>query len=119
MMRFLADENVPLPSITLLRQSGHNVLAVSEDLSGAADAAVLERAVVEQRILLTFDRDYGELIFRQGLPAPPGVVHLRVLLQTPAETAEVVLALCAQDELTLIDHYTVVDPPRIRQRPLP
>lgn len=118
-MRFLANENVPLHSIALLRQAGHDVLAISESLPGADDRTVLERAVAEQRVLLTFDRDYGELIFRRSLPVPPGVVYLRLVPQTPSEAGEVVLALLAQEELELTRRYTVIDPPRVRQRPLP
>jgi predicted nuclease of predicted toxin-antitoxin system len=63
-MNFLADENFPVPSVTLLRSNGHDVASIREDSRGASDEAVLRRAVIERRILLTLDRDYGELIFR-------------------------------------------------------
>lgn len=118
-MRFLADENFPLRSVALLREAGHDVLAVSERLPGVPDQTVLERAVAERQILLTFDRDYGELIFGKSLPVPPGVVYLRLVPRTPLEAGEVVLALCAAGGLELDERYTVVDPPRVRQRPLP
>ncbi len=65
-MRFLADENFPVPSIRRLRAAYHDVAAIIEDSPGVEDTVVLARAVSEGRYLLTLDRDYGELIFRRG-----------------------------------------------------
>ena len=56
-MRFLANENFPLPSVRLLREAGHDVVSISEETPGITDSQVLSRAVSEQRIILTFDRD--------------------------------------------------------------
>lgn len=119
MIRFLANENIPLESVRRLRKAGHDVLAVSESLPGARDTEVLTRAHQEGRIVLTFDRDYGELIYRRGLPAPFGVVYLRFIPASPAQVAEVLAELQEVSGLTLAGRYTVVDPERIRQRPLP
>ena len=58
-MHFLADENFPLPSVRRLRAQGHNVAAVILDSPGATDEKVLEQAVQEARIILTFDRRRG------------------------------------------------------------
>ena len=71
-MRFLANENFPLVSVSLLRNAGHDVAAVIEESPGAKDSEVLARAAQEERVVLTFDRDYGSLIYRLGLPAPVG-----------------------------------------------
>jgi predicted nuclease of predicted toxin-antitoxin system len=73
-MRFLANENFPLPSVRLLRQAGYDLASVIEDSPGIEDAQVLSRAADEQRVILTFDRDYGELIYRLRLPSPTGVL---------------------------------------------
>lgn len=62
-MRFLANENFPLPSVRLLRSAGHDVLSITEESPGISDDRILARAVAEERIILTFDRDYGELIY--------------------------------------------------------
>lgn len=118
-MRFMANENFPLASVWHLREAGHDTLAVSESLSGSRDEEVLARAALEERILLTFDRDYGELIYRKGLPAPTGVVYLRFAPADPDEPARVVLGLDEIEGFRLEGRYTVIDPPRIRQRPLP
>lgn len=118
-MRFLADENFPLDSVRRLRAEGHDVLAVAESLPGRRDEAVLSLAAREGRILLTFDRDYGELIYRRELPAPLGVVYLRFVPQGSEQPAEIVLGLEEIADLRLAGRYTVVDPPKVRQRPLP
>jgi len=102
-----------------LRDAGHDVAAVIEDGPGATDAQVLARAHVESRILLTFDRDYGELIYRRGLPAPAGVLYLRFDPLSPVEPANYVLTLLAPGELQLEGRFSVATRQRIRQRQLP
>lgn len=118
-MRFLANENIPAESVRRLREAGHDVLAISESLAGAKDPDVLARAREEGRILLTFDRDYGELVYRRGLPVPLGIIYLRFVPQAPGEVADVVEQLKASFDLVLEGRYTVIDSDRIRQRPLP
>ncbi len=73
-MRFLANENIPLTSIQRLQAAGHDEVAVAQTALGSSDVQVLQQAAREQRMVLTFDRDYGELIFRYHLPAPSGVI---------------------------------------------
>ena len=82
-MNFLANENFPLVSIKLLRDAGYNVASVIEETPGAKDHDILECAHVENRIVLTFDRDYGELIYKHKLPAPDGVVYTGTLTISP------------------------------------
>ena len=118
-MRFLANENFPVSSIRRLRAAGHDVKAVIEIDPGAEDPSVLSLAARENRILLTFDRDYGELIYRRGLPAPLGVAYLRFVPEHPQHAAEVIMALHQLAEIRLDGRYTVIESERIRQRPLP
>jgi predicted nuclease of predicted toxin-antitoxin system len=116
---FLADENFPHASIQPLRDAGYDVATVSPVDRGAPDADVLARARADGRILLTFDRDYGELIFLHGRPAPVGVVYFRT---DPAHTtlpATILLALLGDDDLEIAGRFTTVEPDRVRQRPLP
>jgi predicted nuclease of predicted toxin-antitoxin system len=116
-MRFLANENFPLASVFQLRKAAHDVAAIVQESPGAKDRKIMERAAAEGRIILTFDRDYGELIYRLRLPVPLGVVYFRYDPLTPDEPALHLLRL-----LTVIDlvrQFTVVERQRIRQRPLP
>jgi len=82
------------------------VVAITEDSPGVADTIVLARAAQEGRTILTFDRDYGELIFYRRLP-------------TPAGAAESVLALLDADQITLEGMFTAVGETQVRQRALP
>lgn len=72
-MRFLADENFPRPAVHAFREHGFEVEWITEDSSGLADEDVLARCAHRQLTLLTPDKDFGELVFRAGLPAECGV----------------------------------------------
>ncbi len=61
-MRFLANENVPIVSVHLLRRAQHDVSSIAEESPGIKDDAVLARAVQQERLMLTFDRDYVTVI---------------------------------------------------------
>jgi hypothetical protein len=73
-VRILADENFPGDAVTALRERGHDVAWVRSDAPGSSDAQVIARAQVEGRVLITFDKDFGELTFRVGLLASSGIV---------------------------------------------
>ena len=66
-MRFLANENVPLDAISALRERGHDVIWVRTDTPGSTDEDILARAGAEERVLITFDKDFGENIDWGGL----------------------------------------------------
>ena len=118
-MKFLANENFPLVSVRKLRTEGFDVTAVIEDSPGAKDRQVLTQAYDESRIILTFDRDYGELIYRHKLPIPAGIIYLRFDPLTPQEPAAYVLQVLAAQNIILTDKFTVTRRDRIRQRNLP
>ena len=76
-MNFLANENFPRPSFLLLREHYHHVMSISEIYAGIADEEVIKIAVEQNLIILTFDKDYGEIIFRYKYPKPPSVVYFK------------------------------------------
>ncbi len=118
-MKFIADENFPLDSVRALRLQGYDVVAVAEEMPGASDEEVLQRAATEARIVLTFDRDFGYLVFRLGMPAPLGAVLFRDGPARPAEPADLLLRIISRGEIVLSNKFTVVERDRVRQRPLP
>jgi len=74
-VRVLADENVPKKAVEALRERGHDVLWVAEVAPGSKDEEVLALAIREGRILLTFDKDFGERAFlpvKDFVPGPLG-----------------------------------------------
>lgn len=117
-MRFLANENFPLDAVEALRRSGHDVGWVRTDAPGSTDTQVLERAVAEERVLLTFDKDFAELSFRARLPAPCGIVLFRITQISSSQMAAAVSrAIAARDDWP--NHFAVVEANRIRIRLLP
>ncbi|MCZ7673573.1 MAG: DUF5615 family PIN-like protein [Chloroflexi bacterium] len=106
-MHFLANENFPLASINKLRSANYDVIAVIEMMPGAIDKQVLTLAHQETRIILTFDRDYGELLFKHKLPKPAGVIFLRFVPLTPEEPAAYILELLANPNIQLEGKFTV------------
>ena len=113
---YLADENFPIASVRLLRKAGLDVFAVVEEMPGATDAMILQLAEREYRIILTFDRDFGELIYRYQLGTPTGVVYFRYDPITPEEPGQHLLRLLALLTLQFESKFTVVDRDRVRQR---
>lgn len=69
-MNFVADESCAKPVVLALREAGHDVLSIAEVAPGATDQQVLERALNEKRVLITEDRDFGELVYARGLSSP-------------------------------------------------
>ena len=84
-MKLLADENIPLASVRDLRDFGHDVISIAERSPGMSDEEVLRLAQAEHRVVVTFDRDFGEMGFRRRLPAPAGILYLRFVPQRPSD----------------------------------
>ena len=77
-MRILANENFPEDAVVALRKAGHDVAWIRTEAPGSSDREVLRRAQTEGRVLITFDKDFGELAFRAELPASSGIVLFRI-----------------------------------------
>lgn len=117
-MRFLANENFPGEAVAALRAAGHDVGWVRTQAPGSADADVLATAQRENRVLLTFDKDFGELAWNRGLPATCGVVLFRLPMPSPATAGEALAAILSSRQ-DWTGHFAVVESGRIRMRPLP
>jgi len=117
-MQLLVNENFPGEAVIALRQQGNNVVWVREDLPGITDIKVLERAQRENRILITFDKDFGELAFRYGLPASCGIILFRITAPSPDHVANLAVAALKQRE-DWAGHFSVIEDDRIRMTPLP
>lgn len=116
-MKFAADECCDALLVAGLRGDGHDVWYALESARGASDEAVLQLAAAEERILLTEDKDFGELVVRLGLPAY-GIVLLRL---SPADSDAKLVRLrevLRQDALRLPGMFVVIDESKARFRPL-
>ena len=114
-MRFLADENFPLDAVEALHQQGHDIVWIRTASPGISDPEVLSRAQMEDRILLTLDKDFGELAFRAKLPADSGVVLFRITAPSSLVVAQkVVAAINLRDDWA--GHFSVVEDDKVRMR---
>ena len=114
-MKFLADECVDRQIVDRLGQEGHEVLYVAEMKPGIADEEVLNLANQEKSILLTADKDFGELIFRQGKIAK-GVILVRLAGLSPGVKAEVVTDAIKDHAGELLQAFSVITPVTVRIR---
>jgi predicted nuclease of predicted toxin-antitoxin system len=115
--RLLADENVPSLAVTALRQEGHDVVWMHEAAPGTPDVDVLARAQSEQRVVVTFDKDFGELAFRYGAAATFGVVLFRISATSPSAAARAAVTAFAT-RTNWSATFAVVEDGRIRVRTL-
>jgi predicted nuclease of predicted toxin-antitoxin system len=78
-MKFLANENFPHPSIQLLKSLGYDVVSVNNDRPSITGEEVVKWANAEGRVILTFDRDYGEIVFRYKIACPVVFLEIKVI----------------------------------------
>jgi len=117
-MRFLANENFPADAVVALRARGHDVAWIRIDAPGSADREILERAQAEGRILVTFDKDFGELAFRAKLPSSGGVILFRISTPSSEHVARVAVQVL-ESRTDWPGHLSVIEDDRIRMTPLP
>ena len=101
-----------------LREGGLDLLWIAETHPGAPDDEVLAQCISTRRTLLTFDKDFGELAYRRGLPSDCGIMLFRLIPQTPDEVAALALAAISSQP-SWAGFFSVVTRQRIRMRPLP
>jgi predicted nuclease of predicted toxin-antitoxin system len=114
---FLANENFPRQSVILLKNAGFEVVSVAELSPGIADSEILALACDGNMVILTYDRDYGELLFRYRQSRPAGVIYFRTGLEHPEQAGRILLGHL-HNSLKIKGFFTVVDIHGVRQRPL-
>lgn len=114
-MNLLADESVDRPIVERLRQEGHTVHYIAEMEPGISDDEVLEIAHNEVAPLLTADKDFGELVYRQHR-LMTGVILIRLAGLSPLHKAEIVALAITQHQAELSQVFAVVTPGAIRIR---
>ncbi|MEI6072112.1 MAG: DUF5615 family PIN-like protein [Verrucomicrobiae bacterium] len=117
-MRLCANENIAEDAVLSLRQAGHDVLWIREAAPGISDESVLARAQFEGRLLLTFDKDFGDLVYRQGADASSGIILFRISQPSATAVAERISTILAS-RTDWAGQYSVVDNALIRMRTLP
>jgi predicted nuclease of predicted toxin-antitoxin system len=114
-MNLLADESIDKPIVDRLRQDGHNVLYIAELDPSIDDDTVLHRANQNGALLITADKDFGELVFRQGR-VHAGVVLVRLAGLSSQAKARIVSTIFANRGHELLNAFSVISPGRVRIR---
>lgn len=117
-MRFLADESCDFAVVRALRNAGHDVVAVAEISPRADDSDVLKLALAGKRVLLTEDKDFGQLVYASSVPAG-GVVLFRFPAGTRGSLPKAAVDLVQLKGAGLARLFTVVQPGRVRFGPPP
>ena len=115
-MKLLANENFPYKSIYYLRSKGYDVCSIGIDNPSIKDSEIMLIAINEERTILTFDRDYGELIFKLNFKPEQGVIYLRLDEYEPHEPGLIIEEIIHNQDLEFTRALTVVDKNGIRQR---
>ncbi len=115
-MRFLADESVDRQIVEKLRDVGHEVLYIAELDPGISDKVVFDRANQIDGLLLTADKDFGEIVFKDKRLASGGVILLRLAGVSSQAKAEIVASELQKNEQKLSKCFTVIGPGKTRIR---
>jgi predicted nuclease of predicted toxin-antitoxin system len=114
-LNFIADESVDKPIVEALRGKDYIVGYVAEMEPGISDDVVLDLANRENAILLTSDKDFGELVFRLRRLSS-GVVLIRLSGLSPTRKADIVVSFITKYLEQLIGFFSVITPTGIRIR---
>ena len=116
-MHFLANENFPGAAVAALIAAGHDVVWVRNSAPGMSDPDVLAWGIRDERTLLTFDKDFGELARASALPSTRGVVLFRMPMPNPGDIgSRLGNMITSRDDWA--GHFSVIEPGRIRMRAL-
>lgn len=117
-MNFLVDESTGMAVVEFLRATGHDALSVSEVMPHADDPSILLKAEREKRIVITNDKDFGELVFRSH-QANQGVILLRLQNDHSASRVRAIKILLQEYAGRLENHFSMITETEVRIRPIP
>lgn len=116
-MKLLTDENISSEVVGFLRELNYDVLSIPEAKPGMVDSEVLHRAFFEERIVITCDKDFGELIYNQNLPTR-GVILLRLKDETNRNKVKVLDLLFKKFKEGIKNKFIVVTESKVRVKQL-
>ena len=116
-MMILADESVDMQIVTRLRQDGLIVYYVAEMEPGLTDIEVIQLAKDKMTLLLTADKDFGELIYRQKFQIS-SIVLIRLAGINSMKKAEIVSETLKNHSNDLKNSFAVISPLSVRIRKL-
>jgi predicted nuclease of predicted toxin-antitoxin system len=114
-LKFVADQSVDYQVVSRLREDGHEVFYIAETHSGATDDSVLTQANLQKAVLLTSDKDFGDLVFRQHLISS-GILLLRIAGLSQERKAAIVAEAIRKHGPAMSEGFTVLTSKTIRIR---
>jgi predicted nuclease of predicted toxin-antitoxin system len=106
-MKFIVDECVGPVVARWLRSKGHDAVSVFDDYRGVDDDEVIEKALAQESILVTSDKDFGEKVFREG-KLHHGVILMRLSDERPSVKIQVLEQLLSRHSSALSTNFIVV-----------
>lgn len=116
-MNLLADESVDRQIVERLRSDGHEVLYIAEIEPSVSDNRVFDLANEKNALLVTSDKDFGDIVFRDNRLSSRGVVLLRLAGLSTESKSESVSEAFRENKSAFPGHFSVIAPGRIRIRP--
>lgn len=116
MIKILANENIPYSSIRILIENDIDIKSVGIDFKGITDEEVVKLSNNENRTIITFDNDYGELIFRKGFEPGAGVILFRWDIFQPEDIGRYLVDLLNSSNINFSNRLTGIKKNSIRQR---
>ncbi|MBL0309488.1 MAG: DUF5615 family PIN-like protein [Bacteroidetes bacterium] len=114
-MRFVADEGLDAPIVELLRNSGYDVFYIKEEHPGLADEEVLKISNERNDVLIAYDKDFGELVYRLK-QLHSGIILVRLSGMKPKEKARIVVQTIREHEVELQGAFTVISKNHVKIR---
>ncbi len=114
-LKFLADESLEYSIALWLRELGYDVISIAENCPSVKDEKVLEKAVQENRIIITNDKDFGDLVFLNKLPHK-GVILLRFKTEEVETKIKFLKFFLENYSSKIANKFTVIDESKIRIR---
>jgi predicted nuclease of predicted toxin-antitoxin system len=115
MLKFIVDESCGIKLAEALQREGYDTVPVIGTMTGTQDREILEKAFREERIVITNDKDFGELVYRQGLDHA-GVILLRLEEDSPIARISIVKKTILRFQGKLKGRFVVATEKKIRVR---
>ena len=112
-MRLVADESCDFAIVRDLRAAKYDIVSIAETIAGASDERVIALVFSERRLLLTEDKDFGQLVYAAARDNS-GVVLIRYPAAARSGLVNALLQLLAERGDTLYKSFVVMEPGRIR-----
>jgi predicted nuclease of predicted toxin-antitoxin system len=115
-VKLIADENILVDVVEWLRDAGHDVFSVRESMRGQDDERILRYAEETGRVILTDDKDFGELVFNRGMNSQ-GIILVRLHAVTLSERIKRLKEIWPVVEEHSPGSFIVVTDQKVRVRP--